>query len=73
MIRIFKVGIILFLVIGLPCVGLAQTKILSIKVKGNRRVETDAILNQVIAKPGRTFYSKQIRDSIQNIYDLGFF
>ena len=50
-----------------------SSKVVRILIEGNRRVEKDAILNQIQTKVGHPYTSKDIRTSIENIYKLGFF
>ncbi|MBI4040390.1 MAG: outer membrane protein assembly factor BamA [Deltaproteobacteria bacterium] len=45
----------------------------NISVRGNRRVGADAISNQILLKKGDALSSVKVRDSIKNIYKLGFF
>ncbi len=50
-----------------------SSKILKITIEGNRRVEKDAILNQMQTKTGHVYSPTEVRTSIENIYKLGFF
>src|SRR3989338_10962623 len=50
-----------------------SSKISKISIEGNRRVEKDAILNQIQTKVGASYTSKEVRSSIESIYKLGFF
>lgn len=51
----------------------ADDKIVEVSVRGNRRIETSAILNQVKTKAGLPYSRQIIRESIIRIYKLGFF
>ena len=68
-----KYLLLIFVVWLLPTQVLAVSEILSVKVKGNRRVETTAILRQVRTKKMDTLNQQAVRKSIENIYKLGFF
>ncbi len=50
-----------------------SSKVIRILIEGNRRVEKDAILNQIQTKVGQPYTPKDVRTSIENIYKLGFF
>lgn len=50
-----------------------SSKVIKIAIEGNRRVEKDAILNQIQTKVGQAYTLKDVRTSIENIYKLGFF
>jgi outer membrane protein insertion porin family len=44
-----------------------------VRVRGNRRIETAAILARVAQKPGDTVSSAQIAEDVRQVYALGFF
>lgn len=54
-------------------VAYADMTVLGVRVSGNRRVEKEAILNQILTKTGHGYSSEKVRQSIVNIYELGFF
>ncbi|MBI3017081.1 MAG: hypothetical protein HYY62_03685 [Deltaproteobacteria bacterium] len=45
-----------------------SSKISRISIEGNRRVEKDAILNQIQTKVGQVYTLKDVRSSIESIY-----
>lgn len=47
--------------------------IAEISIRGNRLIEDDAILYQIPIKPGDVFSPEKIKNSIQAIYEMGFF
>ena len=51
----------------------AEDKILEIRVKGNRRIEANAIKARVASKPGNPFNPAQIAADVREVYGLGFF
>ncbi|MCB9073076.1 MAG: outer membrane protein assembly factor BamA [Bdellovibrionaceae bacterium] len=51
----------------------AQSAIGTIKVDGNKKIESSAILEKISLKPGMNIDKKQVREDIQNIFDMGFF
>ncbi|MDQ7781692.1 MAG: outer membrane protein assembly factor BamA [Desulfomonilaceae bacterium] len=52
---------------------LDRPKIGKIHIEGNRRVQTETILNRVEMKPGTQFRKSAIGEDIRRIYDLGYF
>jgi outer membrane protein insertion porin family len=44
-----------------------------VRVRGNRRIEADAILARVRTKPGAAVRPSQIASDVQEVFDLGFF
>lgn len=71
--RILLLGIVFSMSSLLPSFAFAENKIVEVSVKGNRRVETGAILNQVETRVGSLYSREKIRKSVVNIYKLGFF
>lgn len=54
--------------------GFAQAKtIMSLTVKGNKRIEQAAILNKIQSKPGKEFSSKRITKDVKALFETGFF
>jgi len=51
----------------------APATISDIKVSGNKKIETSAILEKVAVKKGETFDLKKLREDIQSLYDMGYF
>jgi outer membrane protein insertion porin family len=45
----------------------------AIYIKGNRRIETDAILNQLKTKSGSIYKKDQVTQDLKTIYKMGFF
>ena len=45
----------------------------AIQIKGNKRIETDAILNQVRTKAGSIYKTDQVTQDLKTIYKMGFF
>ncbi|MFH1114131.1 MAG: outer membrane protein assembly factor BamA [Pseudomonadota bacterium] len=52
---------------------LDRPKIGKINVEGNRRVQTDTILNKLDMKAGTQFRKSSIGEDIRRVYDLGYF
>ncbi len=52
---------------------LDRPKIGKINIDGNRRVQTDTILNKLDMKSGTQFRKSAIGDDIRRVYDLGYF
>jgi outer membrane protein insertion porin family len=52
--------------------GLVQ-KIAKIEIKGNRKIETSAIIAQIKSKVGNHFFEAEIADDIKRIFKMGFF
>ncbi len=48
-------------------------KIEKVLVKGNKRIESDAILSHVKSAPGLSLDKKRISDDIRSIYKMGYF
>lgn len=73
--------LVLYVLLGLfPCAvlaqekaGLAQEKIVSVEIEGNRRIETEVITEAIHTKPGDTYSLESVRDDIKSIFKLGFF
>ena len=53
-------------------VGLIQ-KIAKIEIKGNRKIEASAILQQIKSKVGKPFWETDISADIKTIFKMGFF
>jgi len=68
-----KVFIFSLLVFSLHSPLYAEQIIHRVSIEGNRRVEKDAILNQIKTKPRTPYSQDQVKSSIQSIYNLGFF
>jgi len=47
--------------------------ITKVRLEGNRRIESDAVLRILSAKPGEIFNSVKLSDDIKNIYKMGYF
>ena len=52
--------------------GLIQ-KIVKIEIKGNRKIEASAILQQIKSKAGKPFWEADISADIKTIFKMGFF
>jgi len=52
---------------------LGQEVVTEITIRGNRLIEDDAILYQLSLKPGDVFTPERIKESIREIYEMGFF
>ncbi len=48
-------------------------RVAEIRIRGNRRIETDAVLARVGTEPGGDFSPGQIAEDVREIYALGFF
>lgn len=64
-----------FLCLAILLVGnFAHAKtIMSLVVKGNKRIEQAAILNKIQSKPGKEFSSKRITRDVKALFETGFF
>ncbi|MCB0411567.1 MAG: outer membrane protein assembly factor BamA, partial [Bdellovibrionales bacterium] len=51
----------------------ATETIKEIRVTGNKKIESDAILAKIESKAGNVLDSKQIREDVQALFDLGYF
>lgn len=60
-----------------PVIAFAQTKdksrISKISVQGNRKIETDAILQKIQSKVGQKLESEKVQDDVKAIFKLGYF
>ena len=45
----------------------------TIKIKGNKKIDTGAILSRIKSKPGEVYRYDLLRDDLKNIFQLGFF
>lgn len=50
-----------------------ESMIASIEVKGNRKIEKDAILNKIKSKVGQSFDAEVVRQDILDLFNLGYF
>jgi outer membrane protein insertion porin family len=57
---------------GTPAPG-AAPRLAEVRVSGNRRIETAAILARVAQKPGDPISRAQIAEDVRQVYALGFF
>jgi outer membrane protein insertion porin family len=57
--------------IGLRLYG--QEKIQEIRLTGNRRIETDAIMRYIRTKPGDVYVPKSLSDDLKSVYSMGYF
>jgi outer membrane protein insertion porin family len=72
--RVLGSALIVFLAFeGLLWAQLSGNRIQHIKVEGNRHIETQAIVGQLSLKVGDPFSKAQVRQQIQEIYNMGFF
>jgi outer membrane protein insertion porin family len=44
-----------------------------VRVRGNKRIETDAILARVSTKPGTPYSARRVASDVREVYSLGFF
>ncbi len=54
-------------------VSAAPGTISEIRVAGNKKIETSAILEKITIKKGDAFDVKKLREDIQGLYDMGYF
>ncbi|WP_298268188.1 outer membrane protein assembly factor BamA [Geobacter sp.] len=66
-------GIVTACVISAPSAHAEGEKIVDIKVRGNRRVESAAILNAIKLKAGDILYGEKVDADLRSIYKLGQF
>lgn len=60
--------------IGAPLIeGFAGKIINAVEIRGLKRIEKDAVLAKIGAKPGQALTSEQIRTDIQGLFNMGFF
>ena len=50
-----------------------QEKIKEIRLTGNRRIETDAIMRYIRTKPGDAYVPKNLSDDLKSVYSMGYF
>jgi len=50
-----------------------QEKIVEIRLKGNRRIETDAIMRYIRTKSGDIYRPKHLSDDLKSVYSMGYF
>jgi outer membrane protein insertion porin family len=50
-----------------------RAKIEEVRVTGNRRIEADAILATIKAKPGDVFAAKRLSEDLKAVYAMGYF
>lgn len=50
-----------------------QEKIAEIRLEGNRRIETDAIMRYIRTKPGDVYVPKKLSDDLKSVYAMGYF
>jgi outer membrane protein insertion porin family len=50
-----------------------QEKIQEIRLTGNRRIETDAIMRYIRTKPGDVYVPKNLSDDLKSVYSMGYF
>jgi outer membrane protein insertion porin family len=52
---------------------LGRQKVVEVEIKGNRRVEADAIKAQIGTKAGEVLKPDQLRQDLRAVYDMGYF
>ncbi|MBW2295988.1 MAG: outer membrane protein assembly factor BamA [Deltaproteobacteria bacterium] len=50
-----------------------QETISEIRLEGNRRIETDAIMRYIRTKPGDVYMPKKLSDDLKSVYSMGYF
>ena len=50
-----------------------QEKIQEIRMTGNRRIETDAIMRYIRTKPGDDYVPKNLSNDLKSVYSMGYF
>ena len=50
-----------------------QEKIAEIRLEGNQRIETDAIMRYIRTKPGDVYVPKKLSDDLKSVYAMGYF
>ncbi len=50
-----------------------QEKIAEIRLEGNQRIETDAIMRYIRTKPGDAYVPKNLSDDLKSVYAMGYF
>ena len=75
MLHVINRMIFIVMVVALFCgtVFAEGEKISQISLKGNRRIETAAIMNGVKLKVGDTLFAEKVDDDVRAIYKLGYF
>jgi outer membrane protein insertion porin family len=51
----------------------AGERVAEVRVRGNRRIEADAILLRVRTKPGSAYSASQLAKDVRSLHELGFF
>jgi outer membrane protein insertion porin family len=59
--------------LGVPEVPVSEDLVAEVQVRGNRRIETNAILARVSIRPGDPFDPARIAEDVREIHGLGFF
>jgi outer membrane protein insertion porin family len=59
--------------LGAPSAPVAGERVAELRVRGNKRIETAAILARVTSKPGEPFSRARLAEDVRGIYALGFF
>lgn len=54
-------------------VASSEDRVADVQVRGNRRIETNAILARVSSKPGEPFSPSRLSRDVRDVYGLGFF
>ncbi len=63
---------VLFIILFVSSYGIAQ-EIRSIEIKGNRKIEADAIIESIESQKGSSLDRSKIRRDIQEIFNMGYF
>ena len=50
-----------------------QEQVVEVQVRGNRRIESDAIRARIGTKPGRPYKASQVARDVESVNALGFF
>ncbi|MFH0809324.1 MAG: outer membrane protein assembly factor BamA [Pseudomonadota bacterium] len=52
---------------------LGRQKVVAVEVKGQRRIEADAIKAQVSTRPGQVLHPEDLKHDLRSVYDMGYF
>lgn len=63
-----------FLTLFITCLAFAlEGNVIAVRIKGNKRVDTETIKSYLVTKVGDRYYPVKIRQDVKNIYARGFF
>jgi outer membrane protein insertion porin family len=52
---------------------LGRQKVVEVEIRGNRRIEADAIKTHIVTRAGEILRPEQLRKDLRSVYDMGYF